>query len=82
MQLRDEDAEKLVLGTIMINRDAFEEVREMLSKECFYNSFHQEIYKAIIQVASSGDRPDMITVKNKLLLTVLNLTISVCKHSF
>ena len=67
VQLRDEDAEKLVLGTIMINRDAFEEVREMLSKECFYNSFHQEIYKAIIQVASSGDRPDMITVKNKLV---------------
>ena len=65
VQLRDEDAEKLVLGTIMTNRDALEEVREMLSKECFYNSFHQEIYKAIIQVASSGDRPDMITVKNK-----------------
>lgn len=67
VQLRDEDAEKLVLGTIMTNRDALEEAREMLSKECFYNSFHQEIYKAIIQVASSGDRPDMITVKNKLV---------------
>ena len=36
VQLRDEDAEKLVLGTIMTNRDALEEVREMLSKECFY----------------------------------------------
>ena len=67
VQLRDEDAEKLVLGTIMTNRDALEEAREMLSKECFYNPFHQEIYKAIIQVASSGDRPDMITVKNKLV---------------
>lgn len=67
IQLRDEDAEKLVLGTIMIDRNALEEVRDMLSKECFYNSFHQEIYKAIIQVASSGDRPDMITVKNKLV---------------
>lgn len=67
IQLRDEDAEKLVLGTIMIDRNALEEVRDMLSKECFYNSFHQEIYNAIMQIASSGDRPDMITVKNKLV---------------
>ena len=67
IQLRDEDAEKLVLGTIISRRDALEEVRELLSNECFYNSFHQDIYKAIIQVASTGDRPDMITVKNKLV---------------
>ena len=33
IQLRDEDAEKLVLGTIMIDRNALEEVRDMLSKE-------------------------------------------------
>ena len=67
IQLRDEDAEKLVLGTIISRRDALEEVRELLSNECFYNSFHQDIYKAIIQIASTGDRPDMITVKNKLV---------------
>ncbi|KAA5263463.1 DNA helicase [Bacteroides faecis] len=67
IQLRDEDAEKLVLGTIISRRDALEEVRELLSNECFYNSYHQDIYKAIIQIASTGDRPDMITVKNKLV---------------
>ena len=65
--LRDEDAEKMVLGTIILQRNAFEEVRELLSEESFYNPFHQEIYKAILQVVSSGNRPDMIAVKGKLV---------------
>lgn len=67
IQLRDEDAERIVLGTIITERNALEEVRELLSEESFYIPFHQQIYKAVIQVSSSGDRPDIITVKNKLV---------------
>lgn len=67
VQLRDEDAERIVLGTIITERNALEEVRELLSEESFYYPFHRQIYKAILQVASSGDRPDMITVKNRLV---------------
>lgn len=67
VQLRDEDAEKVVLGTIITERNAFEEVRELLSEDSFYYPFHKHIYKAVLQVASAGDRPDMITVKNKLV---------------
>ena len=67
IQLRDDDAEKLVLGTIIIERNALEEVRELLSEESFYNAFHKQIYRAILQVASSGNRPDMITVKSRLI---------------
>lgn len=67
VQLRDEDTEKVVLGTIITERNALEEVRELLSEDSFYNPFHKQIYKAVLQVASTGDRPDMITVKNKLV---------------
>ena len=66
VQLRDDDAEKIVLGTIIAERDAIEQVRELLCEECFYNPFHAEIYKAIIQVVSSGNRADLIFVKGKL----------------
>ena len=31
VQLRDEDSEKIVLGTIITERNALEEVRELLS---------------------------------------------------
>lgn len=67
IQLRDEDAEKIVLGTIITERNALEEVRELLSEESFYYPFHRQIYKAVLQVSSSGDRPDIITVKNKIV---------------
>lgn len=67
VQLRDEDSEKIVLGTIITERNALEEVRELLSKDSFYNPFHLQIYKAILQVASSGSRPDVVAVKNKLI---------------
>lgn len=64
--MRDEDTEKLVLGTIITERDALEDVRELLSEDAFYNAFHQEIYKAILQISNKGERADMITVKNRL----------------
>ena len=67
VQLRDEDAEKVVLGTIITERNALEEVRELLNENSFYNPFHRQIYEAVIQVVSSGNRPDMITVKGKLV---------------
>lgn len=66
IQLRDEEAEKIVLGTIIAERDAIEQVRDILSEECFYNHSHAEIYKAILQVVSSGNRADLIFVKSKL----------------
>lgn len=66
VQLRDEDCEKIVLGTIITERDAFDDIGTKLTEECFYNPFHREIFKAVKDVVSSGIRPDMITVKAKL----------------
>lgn len=67
VQLRDEDAERMVLGTIISDRDAIEQVRDVISQECFYNRFHGEIYRAILEVTSSGNRADLIFVRNKLI---------------
>ena len=60
------DAEKLVLGTIMSNRYALDEVRDILTKECFYVSFHQEIYEAIMNIDSRGESADMVTVATEV----------------
>lgn len=75
VQLRDEDAEKLVLGTIITERNALEEVRELLSEESFYNPFHKQVYKAILQISSLGERPDIITVKNRLVANGVKFAI-------
>ena len=60
------DSEKLVLGTLMTDRNALNEVRELLTPDTFYDKFHSQIYKAILDIADKGNRPDMIIVKNKL----------------
>lgn len=86
-QIRDEIAEKVVLGTIIAERGAIDKVRELLSEGCFYDSFHAEIYKAIIQVTSEGDRADIISVRSKLLANDVKVDMSkymevVQSHSF
>ena len=60
------EAEKLVLGTLMTERNALNEVRELLTPETFYDKFHSQIYTAILEVTDKGNRPDMIAVKNQL----------------
>lgn len=63
---RDEEAERIVLGTIMTDRKALDEVREILTPESFYVNFHAAVYKAILEVDARGERPDIITVKDQL----------------
>ena len=63
---RDEEAERIVLGTIMTDRKALDEVREILTTDSFYVNFHAAIYKAILEVDGRGDRPDIISVKDQL----------------
>lgn len=60
------EAEKLVLGTLMTERNSLNEVRELLTPKAFYSKFHSQIYKAILEVSDKGNRPDMIAVKNQL----------------
>lgn len=60
------EAERLVLGTIMTERNALNEVRELLKPECFYDKLNREIYEAIISIDARGESPDMVTVANEM----------------
>lgn len=66
VKMRDEDSEKLVLGTIISGRNAIEDVRDLLTVDSFYNQFHAQIFEAILQIEDSGGRADLVMVKNKL----------------
>lgn len=61
-----EEAEKVVLGTIMTDRNALPEVRELLTVEAFYFQNHREIYAACLKVADRGEETDIVTVMNQL----------------
>ncbi len=60
------EVEEAVLGALMLEKDAFTAVGEILKPECFYKDTHQKIYAAI-QTLNAKDRPvDMLTVTEEL----------------
>ena len=66
MQPQAVEIEKVVLGALMIDNDAFTVVSETLRPETFYEPRHQKIYQAI-QTLNMEERPvDIMTVVEQL----------------
>lgn len=63
---RSIEEERLVLGTLMNERSAFDEVCEILTPECFYDQTNKEIFTAIEKIVHRGDRPDVLTVYSEM----------------
>lgn len=60
------ELERVVLGALMIDSDAFSMVSEMLQPETFYEPRHQKIYEAI-QTMNMEERPvDIMTLVDQL----------------
>lgn len=63
---RDTDLEEAVLGALMLEKDAYTTVCDILKPESFYEPSSQKIYEAI-QALGASQRPiDMLTVTEQL----------------
>ncbi len=62
----DLDAEKSVLGAILIDEDALIKVVEILKEEHFYKSAHGSIYEAILNLYEKRQPIDLITLPQEL----------------
>ncbi|MBO4660812.1 MAG: replicative DNA helicase [Prevotella sp.] len=60
------DIERVVLGALMIDKDAFTVISEILHPETFYDGRHQKIYQAIQQLNFSEHPVDIMTVAEEL----------------
>lgn len=60
------ELEETVLGAIMLERDAFDNVVEILRPESFYKDVHQKIFKAIIDLSTKEEAIDILTVTEEL----------------
>ena len=60
------ELEKVVLGALMIDTDAFSVVSEMLKPETFYDPRHQVIFSAIIKLYEGNHPVDLMTVIQEL----------------
>lgn len=62
----NEQVEQIVLGMLMLESTAINEVDMILRAEMFYNPAHMAIYQAIQDIALEGNAPDMMLVFNRL----------------
>ncbi|MBO5444419.1 MAG: replicative DNA helicase [Muribaculaceae bacterium] len=63
---RDTDLEEAVLGALMIEKDAYMNVCDILTPESFYDPANQKIYEAVSQLGLSQRPIDMLTVVEQL----------------
>ena len=60
------DAEAAVLGSLLINPDAYFEVSEILTPEAFYRPGHRWLYEAIQSLSARQEPPDILAVAAEL----------------
>lgn len=66
LQPQATDVEKVVLGALMIDKDAFSVIAEILRPETFYDPNHQKIFTAIQTLNMQQTPVDIMTVTNEL----------------
>ena len=62
----DIEAEKSVLGALLIDKDAIVKVVEFLKPRHFYKPAHEKIFDAILTLYEKREPADLITVPNQL----------------
>jgi len=63
---QDVEAEKMILGAILINSDAIYDVSDELMPEYFYKEEHKHIYTAMMSLTKIGDPIDLVTLLREL----------------
>ena len=57
-----EGAEKSVLGSLLIDKESYFKVSDIVKPDDFYYPAHKEIYEAMLDLASTGQPIDIVTV--------------------
>ncbi|MFN4286523.1 MAG: replicative DNA helicase [Lacibacter sp.] len=63
---QSKELEEAVLGAIMLEKGAFDNVSEILRPECFYVDAHQRIFKAMQDLTTKSAPIDLLTVVEEL----------------
>ena len=63
---QDLEAEKAVLGSVMLRQDALNEIEDFMTEHAFYSDKHRHIWKAMTELAQRGDPIDLVSVSTYL----------------
>jgi replicative DNA helicase len=64
--LFNEDAERYVLGALLIDNGAFDDVADVITEPDFYIGDHRKIYRGIVDLLQRGKAADALTVSDWL----------------
>ncbi len=64
----NQDAERVVLGSLLVSKEALYKVLAVLSEEDFYVGKHQLIFRAVVAIQNKAITADIYTVTEELLL--------------
>ncbi|BDD04839.1 replicative DNA helicase [Aureibacter tunicatorum] len=60
------ELEEVVLGALMLEKEALTKVADILSPKSFYKDAHQEVYKAVLELFNKAEPVDILTVTEQL----------------
>jgi replicative DNA helicase len=60
------EAERSVLGAVLLDNGQFDRARELLTEEEFYSDRHRKIFCAFEQLSEAGAALDLVTLKDEL----------------
>ncbi|MCL4360943.1 replicative DNA helicase [Candidatus Dependentiae bacterium] len=60
------DAEKAILGSLLIHDDQTASIAEILTPDDFYYKSHKTIFQAILNIVSRQQRVDLVTLQDEL----------------
>jgi len=60
------EAERTVLGAVLVDNQAFNSAAELLTKEDFYRDAHRRIFDAMAALAERSQPIDLVTLKDEL----------------
>lgn len=60
------DAERTVLGAILVDNGAFNSAAEVLSRDDFHREGHRRIFEAMAALSERSEPMDLVTLKNEL----------------
>src|SRR6478735_5441621 len=61
------EAEKCVLGAILINNQAFNQAAEVIDAADFFRDAHRRIFEKMIALTDRSEPVDLITIKDELI---------------
>src|SRR6201981_59303 len=60
------EAERSVLGAILLHNDAFNLAAEVIDSQDFFRDAHRRIFDKMVKLADRGDAIDLVTLKEEL----------------